>query len=310
MLLHSCFYRFIVFVLSTCLLSACIRENTPERIGIAQAAFANTQATLPIGDTLLLEVILSRNAAQDLSIPVFFEGEAALNEAFASLDGTSVFIERGKSVGFIRLVTLPAAVAGEGFAVRLDESEGIQIRTERSSAQVTFLVRHSVNLNIWAPDISLPQLYGYTSFGSQPVASDKSGEHFAFAHKSQTQQNVIGFFNTLSSTASTNAFNMHRLYQDFGVSSGSANIRIPSCLLFIPSSPGANSGTVEVIDQWVNITRTSASGLPLFQVRIWGEGTYSEASGRIELAVYFDESAIGGDAAVLRRYVYERQRRN
>ncbi len=66
---------------------------------------------------------------------------------------------------------------------------------------------------------------------------------------------------------------------------------------------------VEVIEQQVTITRPSSSGLPPFEIGISGGGTYDEASGIISLDVYFDETAIGGANNVLRKYVYEKERR-
>jgi hypothetical protein len=168
-----------------------------------------------------------------------------------------------------------------------------------------------VDLRIWAPDEPFPQLWGYTSFNEDPVPPGtglSAGQHFCFAHISRTQSNVIGLYNTAPG-ASTNALNMHRIYTDQEVTSASANIRMPEFMRLIPSEEGSTFGTVEVIPQDVVITRRASSGLPPFTVGLSGSGTYDETTGIILLDVYFDETAIGGGASVLRRYSLEPEKR-
>ena len=181
--------------------------------------------------------------------------------------------------------------------------------SERDTFAFNVNLPHTVGLEVWADGSAFPQLYGYTSFSAEPVPSDGSpGEHFVLARSSTTEPNVIGVFNPQPGN-STNAFNMHRLYPDFDVTSASANIRIPSLFRLTPNSPGADFGTVEVIEQRVTITRRPSSGLPPFTVGISGGGTYDEASGIMDVEVSFDESELGVPEAVVRRYSYESERR-
>ncbi len=146
--------------------------------------------------------------------------------------------------------------------------------------------------------------------GLLPLAmpSNSRCRHFCFSHKSRTEPNVIGLYNT-SPGRNTNALNLIRIYADFEVSTGSANIRIPSMFRLIPTQEGATSGIVEVIDQRITIVRRSSSGLPPFTVGLSGSGTYNELTGILLANIIFDESELGFPAPILRRYSYEAQER-
>jgi hypothetical protein len=181
----------------------------------------------------------------------------------------------------------------------------------RDSMRINFALPHTVNLRAWAPDDPFPRLWGYTSFGPDPVPTGtglSAGEHFAFVYVSRTRTNTIGFYSP-NAGRSTNVLNMHRIYADEDITSGSAMIFLPNLLEFIPNEQDSTIGQVNVIEQQVTITRTGSSGRPPFEIGLSGGGTYDENAGVILLDVYFDETAIGGEPAVLRRYSLEPQER-
>jgi hypothetical protein len=183
--------------------------------------------------------------------------------------------------------------------------------SDRDTFTFGFSVPHTVRLDLWASGGAFPKLWGYTSFNADPIpdgAGLAAGRHFCFSHKSRTEPNVIGLYNT-SPGRNTNALNLIRIYADFEVSTGSANIRIPSMFRLIPTQEGATSGIVEVIDQRITIVRRSSSGLPPFTVGLSGSGTYNELTGILLANIIFDESELGFPAPILRRYSYEAQER-
>jgi hypothetical protein len=183
--------------------------------------------------------------------------------------------------------------------------------SDRDTFTFGFSVPHTVRLDLWAPGGPFPKLWGYTSFNADPVpdgAGLAAGRHFCFSHKSRTEPNVIGLYNTAPGR-NTNALNLIRVYDGLGVSTGSANIRIPSLFRLIPSEEGATSGTVEVIEQRFTVTRSAASGLPPFTVGLSGSGTYNEQTGILLANIIFDESELGFPDPILRRYSYEAQER-
>ncbi|MEM1358583.1 MAG: hypothetical protein AAGF89_10300, partial [Bacteroidota bacterium] len=184
--------------------------------------------------------------------------------------------------------------------------------TERRFYNFVYSVPHTAAVELWAPNLAFPILWGYTSFGPEPVPEGSgldAGPHFAFAYASRTEPNIIGMFNAVPGTSSTNALNMVRIYADDEVSSASARISIPELFKLIPESEGATFGRVEVIEQRVTITRRSSSGLPPFQIGLSGSGTYDEDTGIILVDVFFDETELGNGASVLRRYSYESKKR-
>ena len=285
-------------------------DNAPPIFG-----FGDLTAGLEItGDTLALTVYATRALPQDQPIDYALGGTALLNEDFALLDGSELVLLAGATEATLHLTALPnddPQRIERFILVELQPSADLRLSEERSTARIGFTLMHTVDLRLWAPDEPFPQLWGYTSFGPEPVPETsglEAGPHFAFAHASKTQPNVIGMYNTQPGK-STNALNMHRIYADYEVNSASANIRIPNLIRLIPAEPGASFGRAEIIPQRVTITRRPSSGLPPFEIGLSGEGSYDEQTGRIELAVYFDETAIGNGSAVLRRYVYESERR-
>ncbi|NJO86933.1 MAG: hypothetical protein HC821_02505 [Lewinella sp.] len=184
--------------------------------------------------------------------------------------------------------------------------------SSRDSMRIGFNLQHTVELTRFAPEIPFPQLWGYTSFGADPVPpgnGSDAGPHFAFAHASTTQPNVIGLYNT-EAGRSTNALNMHRIYADQEVTSGSADIRIQEFIELIPEPNNNRRGQVRIIAQNVRVNRRASSGLPPFNVGISGSGTFDVNTGIILLDVYFNETEIGGQENILRRYSLEAQQRN
>ncbi len=311
--LRPTYYLLPTTLLFLLLTFSCTKEDTyspaPPLIG-----FGDTTATLDFnGAELLAPVYLTRALDRPTTINYAISGTAEAGLDYELADEGSLLLPAGASEGFIGLRATPTGSPDRidrFIDITLQTSDGVRL-TDRDRLRVIFALNSTVALTTWAPEIAFPKLFGFTSFGPEPVPPGSSlaaGPHFSFAHASRTQPNVIGMYNTQPGK-STNALNMHRIYADEEVSSASANIRIPEMLRFIPSSTGSTFGTVEVIEQQVTITRKASSGLPPFEVGISGGGTYDENTGIILLDVYFDETAIGGENAVLRRYSLESEDR-
>ncbi|MEM1215452.1 MAG: hypothetical protein AAGJ82_07200 [Bacteroidota bacterium] len=277
--------------------------------------FGNLEATLSLtGDTLQLPVYLTRALSETAELRFSFAGTAQLDDDFLLPQGDLITVPAGADLVYLPLVVHPEPDAG-----RIDRVIDVFLQTdnslevsERDSMRIVFGLAHTVNLRTWAPDEPFPQLYGYTSFGEEPVpegSGPSAGEHFCFAYASTSRANVIGLYNQ-DTTRSTNALNMHRIYSDEEVSSGSARIRITEFIEFFPSLGDSTRGTVQVIAQDVTIRRRASSGLPPFDIGLSGSGTYDEQTGVITVDIYFDETAIGGEAQVLRRYSLEAEDRN
>ncbi|MGD1840412.1 MAG: hypothetical protein ACFB0B_05865 [Thermonemataceae bacterium] len=310
-MLNLC-YRCIPYVLLAICLVACIRADEPQYQGTVQIAFAETSLNASIDTATVLSLFTNRAVEQTTAIDFQVSGSAVEGIDY-ELTSQTILFEAGTNEASISILPKESGESKIGKTIILTlttPSNGI-IREGADITTLTFVVSHSVNLDIWAKDDPFPQLFGYTSGNEEPVPPGRgpnAGEHVPFAYKSSTQENVIGLFNPEAGN-STNALNIHRLYADFDVSSGSANIRIPALLRFIPDEPDAKQGTVEVIAQTITVTRTASSGLPPFPLPIEGSGTYNEETGIITLAVYFDETALGGESNVLRRYLYQSERR-
>ncbi len=276
--------------------------------------FGEMDASLSLaGDTLLLPIYFSRALAEDVELSFDLGGTAQLGQDFTLLDGPELFVAAGTDLPVLRLLanTVPDPARLDRYIdLRLLPNTLLRL-SNRDSTRVIFSLPHTANLSVFAPNEPFPQLWGYTSFGADPVPPGRglqAGAHFCFAHPSRTQTNVIGLYNTEQGN-STNALNMHRLYADYEVSTGSANIRITEFVRLTPSAVGSTTGTAEVIPQRVTITRRAASGLPPFTVGISGSGTYNENTGVISLDIYFDETEIGGEPNKLRRYSLEANER-
>ena len=304
-------YLYILTVIT--LLSACVKEepafnNAPPIIG-----FGTLTQSVQAGVDKEIILYLNKSVINPVRVEIATRGNAIRGEDYEFVGDTSFLLQAGATESILKLRLLPGLSnpAGKSLQISLIPNHQVFIAKGREILTLNFLsVQHTAALSIWAKDIAFPQLFGYTSFSDAPIPSGRgeAGEHFCFAYKSATEQNVIGFYGATPAQG-TNAFNMIRLYAANNVSSGSAAIRIPRAIRLIPDSPGAKTGNVEVIDQWVRIIRTNSSGLPPFEVRIWGSGRYNEITGIIALDVHFDESAIGGSADIVRKYSYEKERR-
>lgn len=306
------------YVINTCLLlglllnSACIREEEPQNTGPLNITFGQFEADLEINGEVKIPIYFNKSleAAQTLNISV--AGTANEGVDYENIP-RSFEVPAGVSQYDLSIKAIDNASEkiGKTIEITILEPENGSVREGGEKTVVSFVVTHTVNLDLWAEDIQFPILWAYSSGNADPVppgAAGNANPHFAFAHKSRSQQNVIGLYNS-EPERSTNALNMHRLYSEYNVSSGSANIRIEEFIRLIPESEGALEGTVEVIPQMVNIRRTESSGLPPFNIGISGSGTYSEETGSIEVLIYFDETEIGGESSVPRRYVFEAEQR-
>lgn len=267
------------------------------------------------GDTLVVDVLWTRATTGLRELAYVVDGEGAAADHLVALTPSPLAIPAGATEArlLFRVADAPdaerAALRGR---IGLEPGDWYRL-AGRDTFVFGFSLTNTVELSIWAPDIAFPQLYGYTSFDDSPAPESgrgpSAGEHFALAHVSRTEPNVIGMFNTTEGL-STNALNLHTVYRDEDVSSGSADIRIPRLFRLTPDEEGATAGRVDVIAQRVEIQRKESSGLPPFEVGLSGEGRYDETTGVISVAVVFDESEIGRDGPVTRRYLYESERRS
>jgi hypothetical protein len=296
----------LIFLVGSCKPEEALPGDAPPIAGFGSLtrsfdANTGTEAVLllnkPVSAPLRLEFVVGGNAIRgiDYELP---------NEGF-------FLLQPENTEAYLKIIPLPTQrdIENKILTLTLKDTPGITLAEGRRTLTLSFLnAAHTVKLSLWAKDVAFPQLFGYTSFGPEPVADGRGGEHFCFAYKSSIAPNVIGFYHQ-DSSASTNAFNMHRIYAAQNITSASARVRIPQALRFSPDAPGAKTGTVEVIRQDVTLRRTAASGQPPFKIPIWGMGRYSEITGTIFLDVHFDESEIGGPKDVLRKFIYEKERR-
>lgn len=115
--------------------------------------------------------------------------------------------------------------------------------------------------------------------------------------------NKYGFGNPYVTGRGSNALYMTSIYNRLpgGLTndSGYYNITIPKCFEFIPEQEGATKGKVLVIPQKVRLYRLNKT---FYEIGISGSGTYDELAKLFEVEVAFDETAIGGLPAVIRKY--------
>jgi hypothetical protein len=126
----------------------------------------------------------------------------------------------------------------------------------------------------------------------------------AFTVTSDGEPDKIGFSNPYVAGKGTNPLGMNQLYtaQKLTSDSGYYNITIPKCFQFVPSAADPTQGTVLVLPQDVKIYRTDKS---FFIIKISpgsAPGTYNTATKVFTIEVSFDETSIGGGAAVKRKY--------
>lgn len=297
-----------------CTLTACDPEPVDVNPAPPLLGFGDLTGTVNItGEIAEAHILWTRPTTQEQELFIELQGPAGELNDVELVTPNPVKIPTGSNEAVVQFRAASTPEDGRinrRGRLRLLEADWFRL-SDRDTFGFNFSLEHTAELSLWAPGTAFPQLWGYTSFGPEPVPPEaglSAGRHFAFAHASTSEPNVIGLFNTQEGR-STNALNLHRIYSDYDVSSASANIRIPRLFRLIPEREGATRGTVEVINQRITITRRSSSGLPPFTVGLSGEGTYDESTGVIAVAVTFDESALGVAEPVLRRYQYESRER-
>jgi len=301
-------YSIIIYAMCSLVLFSCKKELSTPNDAPPQIGFAQNEAIVDVQDGAQLELFLSKPAPVAIVVHYEISGSARPGEDFVIEDMGSIRIEAGMMEGIIdiRVTDQTAEAANEGreFTIRLLPGEGYNVSAPLSEVLMLIALQHTINITIWAKEVVNPQLWGYDNAPDQNTGPG-NGRHFAFCHASNRMQNTVGFFSKSNPNASANIFNMHRLYVDENVTSGSANIVIPEAFRFIPDFEGATEGNVEVIEQQVKVTRTASSGRPPFFIGIKGGGRYSETEERIEIEVIFDESELGGPAEISRFYRYQ-----
>ena len=127
----------------------------------------------------------------------------------------------------------------------------------------------------------------------------------AFTVTSEGEPDKIGFANPYVAGRGTNPFDMNRLYssQNLTSDSGYYNITIAKALQFVPNSTtDFKRGKVVVLEQDVKIYRRDKS---FFIIRIspgTAPGSYDVDTGVFDVEVSFDETSIGGQPNVKRKY--------
>ncbi|REA57769.1 hypothetical protein DSL64_22815 [Dyadobacter luteus] len=149
-----------------------------------------------------------------------------------------------------------------------------------------------------------PYVYRYDSTTTKWTS--RIASHFATI---PTDTSAIGFTNANVIDSGVNLFGMVTLYAEALGSNNikEARINAEKVLEFIPSEKGSKTGKVKVIPQDVVIRRkdgvaNSTTNPATVKVGIKGEGTYDEATKMMDLTVIFNETEVGGKAAVYRKY--------
>ncbi len=147
----------------------------------------------------------------------------------------------------------------------------------------------------------------YQPFAEIFIDSTSTWRSFkAFPLVYDNDPNKYGFGNPTLPGKGSNALYMTTIYDRLpgGLTSDSGyyNITIPKCFEFIPSAPGATQGIVNVIPQKVKLFRKDKTS---YNIGISGTGTYNEISKMFSAEVVFDETEVGGAAAVKRKYRFQ-----
>ena len=126
----------------------------------------------------------------------------------------------------------------------------------------------------------------------------------AFTVTSEGEPDKIGFANPYVAGRGVNALDMNRLYtaQSISSDSGYYNITIAKAFQFIPSKEDATIGTVVVLPQDIKIWRRDGSSFTIKIAPGTAPGTFNTNTKVFEIEVTFDETTIGGPAAVRRKY--------
>ena len=167
-------------------------------------------------DTLSVAIYLTRAPRVDRQLSFELSGENGGTTDLEASTPSPLVIPAGASEVYIRVRVKDQLTPGgrdrKGLIV-LEPGEGYRL-SARDRYVVSYGLKNTVDLSIWAPSTAFPQLYGYTSFSDEPAPTTgrgpKAGEHFALAHANDTLVNVIGMFNETAGS-STNALNLARL---------------------------------------------------------------------------------------------------
>ncbi len=143
----------------------------------------------------------------------------------------------------------------------------------------------------------------YAPNGQYYIDSTNTWKPFiGFAFTSDDDPNKLGFYNPYNIGKGTNALGIRTIYanQTFTSDSGFYNLQISKCFEFIPDATSSIEGTVNVIPQRVKCTRTNKT---VFYLDISGTGgRYNEITKTFEIDIYFNESEIGGNTNLKRKY--------
>lgn len=145
------------------------------------------------------------------------------------------------------------------------------------------------------------QMYVYRYDSTTTKWTSRIASHFSTIPSDDST--YLGFTNPYVLESGVNLFGMVTLYQEALGSNNikEARINAEKVLQFFPSETGATSGTVKVLAQDIAMRRKDGNPDSIL-IPISGEGTYDEETKVIDLVIKFDETAIGGSAAVYRKY--------
>lgn len=171
--------------------------------------------------------------------------------------------------------------------------------------EVTETTSRSAVKAFWKSDANyIPNVYRYDSTAAK--WTNRIGAHFATI---PSDTSALGFTNPYVIESGVNLFGMVTLYAEALGSNNvkEARINVEKVLEFYPTETGSKTGKVKVIPQDVVIRRkdgvaNSTTNPATVKVGIKGEGTYDEATKQMDLTVIFNETEVGGKAAVYRKY--------
>jgi len=126
----------------------------------------------------------------------------------------------------------------------------------------------------------------------------------SFSFTSEADPDKLSFANPYVPGKGTNALDMNRLYstQNLTSDSGYYNITIPKCFQFIPNANDLTTGKVIVLPQTIKIWRRDKTSFDIKIAPGTSDGTYNTITKIFEIEISFDETSIGGGAAVKRKY--------
>jgi len=197
--------------------------------------------------------------------------------------------------GTLLIIAVLSACKDEEPPVKEDLYPTVPLSTASSSA-----------IKVFYSNVSFYELYVYRFDPETNKWTNRIRSHFPTVPSDDPS--ILGFSNPYVTNSGVSLFDMPRLYQIAvgTLNINTAKINVEKVLQFFPDFEGAKTGIVKVIPQDVVISKTAAaaalSGIPTFKIGISGSGTYDENTKIINLEVVFNETAIGGPAAVKRKY--------